>query len=147
MPFEDVGLWAETIVATGSLMSDSLTGYFFYQHRILLAPLYVIMGLPRHRSVNSASQIILRHMGRTISVTGKRKVGGNANFVLIRKICFAGWIWRAHAPTGQSLPLRNMTNIEPKNIAELAQKLRPADGLEKPLIIAQQRRPNTGLKQ
>ena len=28
VPFEDVGLWAETIVATGSLMSDSLTGYF-----------------------------------------------------------------------------------------------------------------------
>ena len=28
VPFEDVGHWAETIVATGSLMSDSLTGYF-----------------------------------------------------------------------------------------------------------------------
>ena len=70
-------------------MSDSLTGYF-YQHRILLAPLYLIMGWPRRCSVNSASQIILWHTGRTIYATGKTKVGGNANFVLIRKVCFAG---------------------------------------------------------
>ena len=31
---------------------------------------------PRCRSENSASQTILLHMGRTISATGKTKVGG-----------------------------------------------------------------------
>ena len=48
------------------------------------------MGWPMHHSVNSASQTILWHMGRAISVTGKTKVGGNCNFVLIRKVRFAG---------------------------------------------------------
>ena len=56
-------------------MSDSLTGYF-YQHRILLTPLQVIMDWPKRCSENSASQTILLHMGRTISATGKTKVGG-----------------------------------------------------------------------
>ena len=49
------------------------------------------MGWPRRRSVNSVSQIILLHMGLTISATGKTKVVGKLQvFVLDRKVCFAG---------------------------------------------------------
>ena len=47
------------------------------------------MGWPRRRPVNSESQTILSHMGRTISATGKTKVCGKlplcsfAKFVLL----------------------------------------------------------------
>ena len=36
------------------------------------------------------SAIVAHDMRRAISATGKTKVGGNANFVLIRKVRFAG---------------------------------------------------------
>ena len=59
-------------------MSDSLTGYF-YQHRILLTPLQVIMGRPRRRSEKN-------------STTGKTKVRGKARlvatFVLVCNVRF-----------------------------------------------------------
>ena len=71
------------------------------------------MGCPRYCSVTSASQTILWHIGMTISATGKTKVGGNANFAHIRKVRFAGWIWKAQAPNDQRLALINMTNTEP----------------------------------
>ena len=47
--------------------------------------------------------------------------------VLIRKVRFAGWIWKAQAPTGQRLALRNMTKSELRSLFELSQKLRPQD--------------------
>ena len=50
------------------------------------------------------------------------------NFVFIRKVRFAGWIWNAQAPTGRRLALRNMTYTESRNLFELRrlrQKLRP----------------------
>ena len=43
----------------------------------------LVQALMTRRSVNSASQTILSHMGGTISATGKTKV-------LIRKVHFAG---------------------------------------------------------
>ena len=61
MPFEDVGLWAETIVATRSVMSDSQFDWLFLptqntagtpvgNNGLALAPIY------------SASPTILSHM-------------------------------------------------------------------------------------
>ena len=48
-------------------------------------------GLAQAQLCKGASQTILWHMGREISTTGKTKVGGNANFVLIRiEVRFAG---------------------------------------------------------
>ena len=103
MPLEDVGndsVESFKNVSSDSLMSDSLTSaaavarfneYFFTNSDPGGTPVGS-NGWPRHGSVNSASQIILWHMGRTISATGKTKVGGNANFVLIRNVHFVGLI-------------------------------------------------------
>ena len=77
MPFEDVGLWAETIAATGGLMSYSLTAW-------LLLPTPDTVGTP----IGNNGPMPTSYMGRTISVTGKTKVGGKlslcsyAKFVL-----------------------------------------------------------------
>ena len=60
--------------------------------------------------------------------------------------------WKAHAPTGQSLPLRNMTYIEPRSLFELARAQdwavwskqlppRDADGLENHVLS-----PNNGAR-
>ena len=74
--------------------------------------------------------------------------------MLVCKVCFAGSIWKTHTPTGQRLPLRNMTNIEPRNLFyNIGAKTvstgrwrigKTASCLAKPCIIAQQRRVNTG---
>ena len=71
-------------------------------------------------SVSSSSQTILSHKRWATSATGKTKV-------LIRKVRFAGWIWKAQAPTDQRLALRNMTKSELRSLFELSQKLRPQD--------------------
>ena len=83
------------------------------------------MGWPRHRSVNSASQTILSHM-RTISATGKTKVGGKLHLYSFAKFVLPVECEKhMYAPTDQSLPQRNMTNIERRSLFELVQKLRP----------------------
>ena len=70
-------------------MSDSLMAScvaLFLQHITDGTPAGhngLVQALLARRSVNSASQTILSHMGRTISATGKTKV-------LIRKVRFAG---------------------------------------------------------
>ena len=43
------------------------------------------MGWPRHRSVNSASQTIVSHMGSKIFATGKTKVGGKLHLYSFTK--------------------------------------------------------------
>ena len=43
------------------------------------------MGWPRRRSENSASQTILLHLGKTISATGKTKVGGKLHLCSFAK--------------------------------------------------------------
>ena len=80
-------------------MSDSLTGYFFYQHwQWIVDSVGTPVGnnwlaeavAPLCNTVNSASQTILSHMERAISATGKTKVGGKLPKVMIvRKVRFA----------------------------------------------------------
>ena len=94
MPFENAGHSVESFnnVSSVGLMADSLMSapaILFTNSDPDGTPVGKICW-PRHHSVNSACQTILWHMGRAISATGKTKVGGNANFVLIRKVRSAG---------------------------------------------------------
>ena len=90
------------------------------------------------------------HMGRTISTTGETRVDGHGLHCAHSKssFCLHYIIWKAQASTGQRLVMRNMTNMEPRILFELPQKLRPHEceqiwktvpRLEKPRIIAQKR--------
>ena len=101
----------------------------------------LVQALLARCSVSSASQTILSHKRRTISATGKTKV-------LIHKVCFAGWIWKAQAPTDQRLALRNMKKVSfgaylncRKNCVHRTLKdFKNMSRLEKPCNIAQKRR-------